>query len=149
MNRPITSHLRLGAVGLACAALGAGASAIATAGAAAPTPTAPAAARRAPAARRLFRRTVHADLVVATKTGLVNLTIDRGTVKSISDSTLMLVEGNTKMANRIVQLTLPRSVRVRDNGHRASLTALQPGQRAIVIRRPKGTLVVAHTPRKH
>jgi hypothetical protein len=146
MNRYIHRHLRLGAVGLTCAALGAGASAIATAGAATSSPTHSGHLARhgGLAPRRLLRRTVHADLVVWTKDGFANITVDRGTVKSVSGDQLTLAEGTPKHAYKTVQLTLPAKTRVRDNGRPGTLSA-RAGQHAIVVQGPHRALVIARS----
>ncbi len=132
------------AVGLICAGLGAGASAIATAGASTP---AQGQARHGRLGRRaLMRRVVQGQLILATRHGFVRVRIARGQVKSVSGQVLTLIEGTRKASYRTVQLTLPANTRVRDDHQRSTLSQVKAGQRAIVIRAPKRTLVIAHTP---
>lgn len=139
-------HIRVIAVGLTCAAAGAGLSAIATAGAT--TSGSGKAAHRGLGPRAIIRRTVQGDLVVATRKGFVHVKVARGLVKSVSGNQLTLAEGTRKASYGTVQLTLPARTRVRDNRQKATLSAVKPGQRAVVIQAPKRALVIAHTPRK-
>lgn len=145
----IRRYWKLSAVAVSCAAIGAGASAIANAGAS----TSPA---RGPAqlhnrgfmgVKRLYRRAIHADVVVATKNGFATVTLDRGTVQSVAAQQLTLKEGSKTATYKTVTLTIPATARVRDNGAKATLTDLKPGQRATVIQAPKRTLVSAHNAR--
>lgn len=140
-------HIKVIAVGLACAAAGAGASAVAVAGAST-TPTGTRAAHRGLGPRALVRRTVQGDLVLATRKGFVHVKVARGLVKSVSGNQLTLTEGTRKASYATVQLTLPARTRVRDNRQKATLSAVKPGQRALVVQAPKRALVIAHTPRK-
>lgn len=138
------SSLRLVIVGFVCAALGAGASAIAVAGAS--TPRAAAAHHRL-APRALIRRTVQAELVVATPHGFVHVSVVRGMVKSISGHQLTLLVGTRRASYRTITVTLPSRTRVRDDHRSASLSQIRRGQRALVIRAPDRALVLARTPR--
>ncbi len=146
-------HTSIAVLALSCIALGAGASAIAGAGAATRTPARSAHAhgahhgRRGPG-MRWARRAVHAQLVVPTKQGFVNVTIDRGTVDSVSGSQLTLAEGTRKQTYKTITLTIPSAAKVRDNRQTASLSSLRKGQRVTVVQTPKRTFVVAHTPRR-
>jgi len=151
-------HTRIAVVALSCVALGAGASAIASAGAATGT-----AAKAAHAhgrhhglrghGMRWARRAVHAELVVPTKQGFVNVTVDRGTVDSVSvsqlTSQLTLTEGTRTQTYKTVTVTIPSAAKIRDDKQTASLSSLRKGQRVIVVQAPKRTFVVAHTPRQH
>lgn len=142
------SHTTL--VALACVALGAGASVIASAGAATSSPATAAHAHGhhhglKGRGLRLGRRAVHAQLVVPTKHGFVNVTIDRGTVDSVSGNQLTLTEGTPKQTYKTITLTIPAAAKVRDNRQTASLSSLQHGQRAIVVSAPKRTFVIART----
>jgi hypothetical protein len=144
----LRQHSRLLLVAVSCLALGAGASAIATAGAA----TSAAHARghhglRGAVLRRVARHAVQGSVLLATRTGFVTVNFDRGRVASVSGHQLTITEGNARTAQRTVTLTIPATARVRDNHHVATLSALQAGQRVIVIRTPKRTLVIAHTAR--
>ena len=139
-------------VAVCCLALlGAGASAIATAGAA---PTAAAAPRamshgwRLAKLKRLTRSAVHGQVVVATRRGFVTVSFDRGRVASVAGHQLTLTEGRPGTTTaKNVTLTIPTTARVRDDHQRTTLSALQPGQRVMVIRTPRRTLVIAHTPK--
>ncbi len=151
--RFLRQHATLIGVAVACAAAGAGVSAIASAGAKSPRAARPTlghadrgrfAARWA--GRRLLRRAVHADVVVATSTGLRTVTFDRGTVQSVSGRQLILLDGTKRATYKTVTLTIPTTARVRDNGRRAALSDVKAGQRAIVIQAPARTVVIARTP---
>ena len=145
----IGKRWKLGIVAVSCAAIGAGASAIANAGASTSgaSSTASKSAKTAKTAakhRPLLRRAVHGDVVVPTKTGYVTATFDRGTVKSVSGAQLTLADGRAKgTAYKTVALTIPSSARVRDDGHKATLADVKPGQRAAVVQGPKRTIVIA------
>lgn len=147
MSRLFT-HSRLLIVAVCCVALGAGVSAIASAGAATSS-SAKSHAGRAGHHRGLARfggRAVHGDVVVATKKGFATITFDRGTVESVNGRQLTVKEG-TKKTNKTVTLTIPTGAKVRDNRQPASLSAVKPGQRVMVITGPKRTRVIARTPR--
>jgi hypothetical protein len=145
----IRKHARLLLVAAGCAALGAGASAIATAGAA--TKHSAQAGKRHGAhirpGRRLAARAVHGNLIVATKTGFVTVTFDRGAVKSVSGQELTLTEGTKKATYKTVTLTIPTTARVRDNRQKSTLAEVKAGQRATVVQTPKATFVIARTSR--
>lgn len=149
----IKTHLRLLTVAVCCVAAGAGASAIATAGAstAGSHDSGPSAARAATRTHgplgRFAVRAVQGAMVVHTKTGFADVTFERGTVDSVTGRQLTLTEGRPKAAYRRVTLTIPSNAVVRDNRHKATLAAVKPGQRVLVVRAPKRTLVAAHTPR--
>lgn len=158
MHRFIPKRLQLLTVALTCLGIGAGASAIATADAS-NTATADASntAARAIHARSLTprharlwalaRHTVAGSFVVATKSGFVTVTLARGRVQAVNGQTVTLVEGTRTQAYRTVDLTLPATVRVRDNRQASTLAQVTPGQRATVLIAPKRALLVAHTPR--
>ncbi|MDQ6729593.1 MAG: hypothetical protein M3022_04650 [Actinomycetota bacterium] len=145
-------HSRIAVVALSCVALGAGASAIASAGAATgSTARAAHAHGRHHGLRgrglRWARRAVHADLVVPTKQGFVNVTVDRGVVDSVSGNQLILTEGTKQQTYKTVTLAIPSAAKVRDDKQPASLSSLRRGQRVIVVQAPQRTFVVAHTQR--
>jgi hypothetical protein len=144
-------HSRIALVAICCIGLGAGASAIASAGAAtgssAPRAHEHGAKKYERGLRGLARRAVHANLVVATKHGFVNVTVDRGKVESVSGQQLTLTEGTRKQTYKTLTLTIPSTAKVRDDRHPASLSALRSGQRVIVVTAPRRTLVIARTPR--
>lgn len=151
LNRRYTARTLL--VGATCAAAGVGAGAIATAGAATTTPTShPAAAhalraRRVGLLRRFAARGVQGDVVVRTASGFATVSFARGTVDSVNGQQLTLTEGTPKATYKTVTETIPVTARVRDNGKRATLSQLQHGQRVVVVRAPRRTVVVAHTPK--
>lgn len=154
-----TRLLKTVAVGGACAAIGAGASALASAGAAPSKPTAAHAdkhhgkqGRRGRGVARVLRRAVHVSAVVAapgTSSSFATVTLDRGTVTAVSSNRITLREGTAKHAYRTVTLTLPANAKVRDNRHGAKLADVKPGQKAIVVKAPKRTMVRAHDARHH
>ncbi len=144
-------HMKLLTVGAVCAVAGAGAGAIATAGAAGTSPntasssthTATGHAKR----RALAARAVQGDLVIATKSGFVTVTLNRGFVQSVSGQRLTIREGTKKATYKTVTLTIPSSAKVRDNGQAASLSQLSSGQRVAVVQGLKQTRVIARTPK--
>jgi hypothetical protein len=143
-------------VALCCLALGAGASAIASAGAATGGKASRHAAQqrlwthrglRARGLSRVGRHAVQGTVVLATRHGFKTVSFDRGTVVSVSGAQLTLSEGSAKTARRNVTLTVPSTARIRDDRRAASLSALKAGQRVMVIRAPRRTLVIAHAAR--
>jgi hypothetical protein len=144
-------NCKLVAVALCCLGVGAGASAIAGAGAA--TGNGSHSQRhflahrglRAAQLRKLAGHAVHGTVVLAARHGFKTVSFDRGTVASVSGRQLTLTAGTARTAKRNLTVTIPSAARVRDNRQAASLSALKPGQRVIVIRAPKRTLVIAHT----
>jgi hypothetical protein len=89
-------------------------------------------------------RAVHADAVVPTKTGFATITLDRGKVTAVSGDQLTLQEGTATRTYKTVTLTIPANASVRDNGRRATLADVKPGQHAVVAQLPQRTLVRAH-----
>lgn len=145
-------HLKLLSVAAACVAIGAAGSAIATAGAASsgtPTSTSSTAAKaprtRGAGARALERRAVHADVVVATKSGFATVTVDRGFVQSVNGQQLTIREGTKQATYKTVTVTIPSSAKVRDNRRPSTLSALTAGQRVSVVQAPNRTWVIART----
>ena len=149
----ISKHAKLIVTAVCCLAVGAGASAIATAGASTSSNTRHAnatgrlAGARAGALFRLARRTVQANLVVATRTGFANVTIDRGKVDSVNGRQLTLTEGTKASSYKTITVTIPTAARIRDNRALAAMSAIKSGQRVIVIQAPRRTFVFAHTPK--
>lgn len=135
-------------VGVTCLGIGAGVSAVANAGASTAASSASATAVKA-APRAAWRRIpgVHATVVVHTKRGFRTLTVDRGYVDSTSGDTLSVREATKTATYDTVSVTVPAGSRVRNNGRRAALSALAPGERVIVVQGLKRTIVLAHTPR--
>jgi hypothetical protein len=152
----LRKHLKLVTVAAACVTVGAAGSAIATAGAAssststtgtgssttAKTPRARGALARA---RALERRAVHAEVVVATKTGFQTVTLDRGFVQSASGQQLTIREATNSATYKTVTLTIPSGAIVRDNRRASTLSALTPGQRVVVVQASQRAWVIART----
>ena len=150
----LRKHLKLVTVAAACVAIGAAGSAIATAGAASSAPrtatsstTARATRVRGAGVRRLDRRAVNADVVVATKSGFETVTVDRGFVQSVSGRQLTIREGTKTTTYKTITLTIPSNAAVRDNRRASTLSALTAGQRVVVVHAPQRTWVVARTRR--
>ena len=154
----LRKHLKLVTVAAACVAIGAAGSAIATAGAASPgtsttttgssgasSTSAKTAHARGAGVRALERRTVQANVVVATKTGFATVTIDRGFVQSVSGQQLTIREGTKKATYKTVTLTIPSNAKVRDNRQASTLSALTAGQRVAVVQAPQRTWVIARS----
>ena len=146
----IPQNWKLGAVAASCMVVGAGAGAslIGSAGAATTSSNAASGATATHAhhglrARRLLRRTVHGDFVVATKNGFVTVTVDRGTVQSVNGQQLTLTEGTKTQTYKTVTLTIPANAKVRDNKKLTSLADVKAGQRAMVVQAPQHTWVIA------
>ena len=142
--------IKVASVGGACAAIGAGAGILGTSAAATNngTPNATTPKHHLRRARPLLDRAVHADAVIAVKGGqFVQVTLDRGTVQSVSGQQLTIAEGTVKHTYKTVTLTIPSGAIVRDNKQSAQLSDLKAGQRVLVVQGPKHTRVIAHTPR--
>jgi hypothetical protein len=90
---------------------------------------------------------VQGTVVLATRHGFKTVSFDRGTVVSVSGAQLTLSEGSANTAQRNVTLTVPSTARIRDDRRAASLSALKAGQRVMVIRAPRRTLVIARAAR--
>jgi hypothetical protein len=95
--------------------------------------------------RALERRTVQANVVVATKTGFATVTIERGFVQSVSGQRLTIREGTKKATYKTVMLTIPSNAKVRDNRQASTLSALTAGQRVAVVQAPQRTGVIARS----
>ena len=146
----VRNKFTLIAVAVSCVAIGAAISAIATAGAATSSSSSSSkTTARHPrlTALRVLRRTVHGDLVLATKNGLVTVTFDRGKVQSVNGRQLTIDEGTKTKTLKVVTLTIPANARVRDNGRLTSLARVTAGQRVLVVQGPKVWHLVARTPR--
>lgn len=145
----LRKHLKLITVAVACVAIGAAGSAIATAGAASNTTSGSAksakTARAGVGVRALERRTVQANLVVATKSGFATVTVDRGFVQSVSGQQLTIREGTKKATYKTVTLTIPSNAKVRENRQSSTLSALTAGQRVAVVQAPQRTWVIARS----
>jgi hypothetical protein len=144
----IRDHSRILLVAASCTALGAGASAIASAGAAGSASGAHArtGALRGRELRRFARHAVQGSFVVHTaKRGFVTVSFHRGKVDAVDGQQLTLTEGTKAAAYKTVRLTIPSTAKVRDNRQASTLSALQPGQRVVVLTAPQRTFVIAHT----
>lgn len=142
--------VKIGAVGGACAAIGAGAGILGTSAAATNNNASSSHVKKHHLrhARNAWTRAVHADAVIPVKGGkFVQVTLDRGTVQSVSGQQLTITEGTKKATYKTVTLTIPTGAKVRDNKQPAQLSDLKAGQRVLVYQGPKNTLVAAHTPR--
>jgi hypothetical protein len=144
----ITTRPRLLALGAVCAAAGAGAGTIAAAGASSGQGSASGTNTRAAAhahggLTRLARRTVHGELTVDTSTGFRTVTINRGTVDSVSGDTLIMTDGTPKASDQKVTVTIPSSARVRNDRRTAVLSSLTSGERVVVVQLPGRTVVRA------
>jgi hypothetical protein len=149
----ITTHPRVLAVGAACAAAGVGAGTVAAAGASTGQHSASdkSAHRTVSAQRRglirLARRTVHGELTVRTAKGFRTVTIDRGTVDSVSGDTLTMSDGTPTATDQKVTITIPSSARVRNDRRPAALSSLTAGERVVVVQLPQRTVVRARPAR--
>jgi hypothetical protein len=150
----LRKHLKLITVAASCVAIGAAGSAIATAGAASNGTTTSAAngstsaktARaRGVGIRALERRSVQANVVVATKSGFATVAVNRGFVQSVSGQRLTIREGTKNATYKNVTLTIPSTAKVRDNRQSSTLSALTPGQRVAVVQAPQRTWVIARS----
>jgi hypothetical protein len=146
----IRQNWKFGAVAASCLVIGAGAGAsmIGSAGAtttssSGATGTTATHAHHGLRARRLLGRTVHGDLVLATKHGFVTVTVDRGRVQSVNGQQLTLTEGTKTQTYKTVTLKIPTDAKVRDNKQLVSLADVKAGQRAIVVQGPQHTWVIA------
>jgi hypothetical protein len=100
------------------------------------------ASRRAGEAR--LRRAVSITAVVPHGHGsFVTVSLERGTLTSISASTLTLSEGTKRATYKTVTISLPSDAVVRLSHERSSLSQLQAGDRVQVTQGPKRTLVSA------
>ena len=146
----IRRHSRRLLVAVCCVAAGAGISAIATAGASTSTPSPHGAAKHAKARKgglRLLARAVQGSAVVRTAHGFATATFARGKVAGVSGQRLTITEGTRKAAYKTVTMTVPANAVVRDDRHKATLSAVKTGQRVLVLTAPKRTYVIARTPK--
>ncbi|HEX4110304.1 MAG TPA: hypothetical protein VHX88_19395 [Solirubrobacteraceae bacterium] len=93
---------------------------------------------------------VHATEVVPNGSGgFETVTIDRGTVKSVSGAQLTISEGSAKALYATPTLTIPTGATVRRNGRTASLSSLRAGDIVVVVQTPGSTSVTAAAPGHH
>ena len=87
---------------------------------------------------------VHADLVVPDRQGgFQNVTMDRGTVSSVSGDQLTIDEGTPKATYKTLTLTIPSDATVSRNRQSAQLSDLQPGDFVAVVQSQGKTFVTA------
>src|SRR4029079_15305381 len=87
---------------------------------------------------------VHAELVVPDhQGGFQTVTLDRGTVESVSGDQLTIKEGTRKATYKTITLTIPSGAKVRRNGDDAALSDLQAGDLVAVVTRGAKTFVKA------
>src|SRR3954470_22570818 len=87
---------------------------------------------------------VHAELVVPTRQGgFQTVTLDRGTVESVSGDQLTIKEGTRKATYKTISLTIPSAAKIRRHGDDASLTDLQAGDLVSVVTTGGKTFVKA------
>lgn len=87
---------------------------------------------------------VHAELVVPDRQGgFQTVTLDRGTVKTVSGDQLTIAEGTKKATYKDVTLTIPATAKIRRNGDTAQLSDLQPGDLVAIVTTGDKTLVKA------
>lgn len=144
-------RMRLVAIGAVCALVGAGAG---IAGSTASSPSRHARASRAgDPARDRDRHPVHAEAVVLNRAGtaFITVTVDAGTVQSVSGDQLTLKEEAHHVTYKTVTLTIPSDAKVYRNFAAAQLSDLKSGDRAHVASSSDGTFVMAvdssHLPR--
>jgi hypothetical protein len=96
---------------------------------------------------------VHQDLVVpSTGGGFETVTIDSGTLKSVSGRELTIDEGYGGKTYKTVTITVPSNASVDRNFNSASLSDLKAGDHVSIARSSKGAHVTAfdsqHAPRR-
>jgi hypothetical protein len=90
---------------------------------------------------------VHADAVVPNGSGgFVTVTLDQGTVQSVSGNDLTITEGTDKAVYKTVTITVPGGATIVRNGSPSALSGLQKNDKAVVLQAPSGTHVFAFTP---
>lgn len=74
------------------------------------------------------------------------LSIDRGTLTSVSGDQLTLKEGRRRFTYKTVTISLPSDATIRLSRQPSSLSALAAGDRVEVVQGPKRTSVIARPP---
>ncbi len=88
---------------------------------------------------------VHSESVVPNeKGGFETVTMDRGTLSSLSGQQLTIAEGTKSATYKTVTLTIPSDAKVYRNGETAQLSDIRSGDTVTVVRGPKGTVVNAN-----
>lgn len=96
-----------------------------------------------------FGGPVHAELVVPDRQGgFKTVTLDRGTVDSVSGDSLTIKEGTPKATYKTITLSIPSTAKIRRNGDSAQLSDLQPGDFVAVVTAGDKTVVKAKAPRQ-
>lgn len=87
---------------------------------------------------------IHSVSVVPNKegTGFDTVTMDSGTVQSVSAQQLTITEGTKSLAYKTVTLTIPANAKVTLDGKSAQLSELQSGDHVMVCEDPNGTSMV-------
>lgn len=87
---------------------------------------------------------VHSVSVIPNKEGTAfdTVTLDNGTIQSVSGQELTVLEGTKKLAYKTAALAIPAGATVRRDGKTAQLGDLQKGDRVIVFANSDGTTVV-------
>jgi hypothetical protein len=88
---------------------------------------------------------VHSESVVLNKAGTAfeNVTLDNGTVKSVSGDQLTITESAKNVTYKDVTITVPSNATIRRNDAKATLADLKSGDRVHVIQAPEGVSVFA------
>src|SRR3954453_8954821 len=87
---------------------------------------------------------VYADLVVPDRQGgFKTITLDRGTVESVSGDQLTIKEGTPKATYKTITLTIPAAAKIKRNGDDAALSDLQAGDLVSVVTTGDKTFVKA------
>jgi hypothetical protein len=89
---------------------------------------------------------IHAELVVPNKAGdgFVDVTIDTGTVESVSGDQLTIKQGTKSATYKTITLTIPSDAKIHRNMQEAQLSDLKAGDKVHVARSSEGTFVGAH-----
>ena len=85
--------------------------------------------RRVPAAQRLLGHTLHAQLTIKTKTGYSTVAFERGTIESVSGSTLTVkaADGTTWTWHLLKGSVL------RENGGKLAVSKLAAGEKILAV----------------
>ncbi|HEY3191013.1 MAG TPA: hypothetical protein VGJ70_26205 [Solirubrobacteraceae bacterium] len=93
---------------------------------------------------RAARAPVHAELVLPDRQGgFRTVTLDRGSVESVSGDQLTVKEGTRTATYKTITLTIPADAKVRRNREDAKLSDLQQGDRVWVLQSGDKTFVKA------
>lgn len=98
-------------------------------------------------AKRLRRAVSITAVVPAAHGSFTTVSVERGTLASVSGQTLSLREGTRRSTYKTVAVTLSAKTVVRLAGKPSSLSALTAGDRLTVVQGPRRSTVLAHPPR--